>query len=412
MVFRSLYGCRVIEVLRIFLCGVCIGIADLIPGISGGTVALILGLYHRILSTLQTFNTTLLLRLWRGEWRALSTDIPWRFLLPLAMGIVLALICCVHAINWLLSQPYYRQLLEAAFNGLVVASAYLMAKRIKQWTLCRTLLVLIAATVAFVCSTRENKTLHGAYSVAMPVEALPDTRHKIANYDMTQNRLTGLSADGVLRLYAKGVIGADASVEVDGSLISVAQLTHLRSHQQKTGFDVWIFSCGIIGICAALLPGISGSYCLHVLGVYTPVLAALADVATGLRHASIAWESGSLLVNLMLGVLVGGIVFARFVSWALHRHHDITMALMVGFMLGALRSLWPFYTSVYVLDPAYWDRGPQLIVQQQQLPIFTDSLFWWVMATGTLAFSAVILLERMSLQSSMGTVFSKTSRVQ
>lgn len=411
---------------RLFLCGLCIGAADLVPGISGGTVALILGLYEPLLGVLHRFDTTMLKLLWRGRWRQAVRAVPWAFLLPLLAGIGVALCGFVHVIHYLLSEPTCRELLYASFGGLVLASAWLMVRRIGRWGWKRLLLAGVAGVAAFgVSGGRETAGGRGGdvakYSVAVMAGRLPARAADAINYNMAVGRLTDLSAKEIATLYSKGVVSSQSAIySGEGSslftaspVVATMTVGELLSQVQekRSLLDLWVVFCGIVGISAALLPGISGSYCLNVLGMYAPVIAALADVGAALSRGAIAWEALHLLATLAFGLAVGGIVFARVVSWALRRYHDLTLAVMVGFMVGALRSIWPFWSTAYRLDPLHWERGPQLLLTQPLLPDPASATVWVAVACACGAFAVVLMLERYA-QSSMGRVFSKTFCVQ
>lgn len=303
---------------KTFLAGLCIGVADLIPGISGGTVAIILGLYPSIIAALKSFDLLFLKRLYHGKWREAFQAIPWSFLLTLSAGIVLAIGSCVHLIDYLLSQPAYRQLLDATFLGFVVGSAFLMMKRIDHWRGWYLPLMVVIGCLAFTLSER-------------------------------------------------GPSHSDYQVEIS---------------------KLWVFICGILSICATLLPGISGSYCLNILGMYAPVIAAIAALTGGLSHGELPLDALTLLATLAGGLLVGALAFSRLLSWALCHHHDVTMVTMIGIMLGALRSIWPFYSPLFVMDP------------------LGAATSWLALLSALLAFAAICLIDCYRQQP------SKTSELQ
>src|SRR5262249_21379145 len=130
-----------------------------------------------------------------------------------------------------------------------------------------------------------------------------------------------------------------------------------------------------LAICAMLLPGISGSYLLTILGAYPIVIGALADFTLGLKHWTFDSEAFLILASIAIGIVIGAIVFSRAVSWLLRNHHDIAIAFLSGCMVGALRTVWPFYSYSYVLHPLRLDKGPLLQPEYAYFPDLTSSLF-------------------------------------
>lgn len=258
---------------RGLLSGICIGAADLVPGISGGTVALILGIYDQLIEGLRSFEFS---RLLRGDVKGTFAKVPFAFLGSVIGGMGLAIALLVQLIHAILADPVYRPLLYAFFFGLVLASAYMIASRLRTWHPSYFLLGLIGAAAAYMLSGME-----------------------------------------------KGDIAA------------------VPTHN-----FFWVFFCGMAGICAMLLPGISGGYLLNVLGMYGPIIAALSGFVKGITVFSIDVDALRLLGTMGLGVLCGALLFSRAISWALRHYHDVTVVILVGFMLGALRSVWPFVDSV------------------------------------------------------------------
>jgi putative membrane protein len=122
---------RSFSALRLFLTGIAMGIADLIPGVSGGTMAFILGIYEHLLAAIKSFNVQVLRLLGQGRWRAALTSIPWGFLIPLGFGIGAAVLAMARVMRYLLeNHPVY---LFAFFFGLIVASIIAVGAAVR-WT--------------------------------------------------------------------------------------------------------------------------------------------------------------------------------------------------------------------------------------------------------------------------------------
>ena len=242
--------------------GVLMGSADIIPGVSGGTMALIVGIYKRLISAIGTAVTAVLL-LVRGRWREAWAEfraMPWGLLLPLATGIGLAIGLGSLFIPALLER--YPVLCRALFFGLVAASLVIPWRERHAHQGWHWAVAAIAAAVAF-------------FLVGLP-------------------RSPDLADPSALR------IGLTAAVAIN----------------------------------AMILPGVSGAFLLEVLGLYRTTLEALRDLDVGY------------IAVFALGAALGLGAVAKVLSWLLDRHHDLTMAVLVGLLAGSLRALWPWVGSV------------------------------------------------------------------
>lgn len=234
--------------------GFCMGAADVVPGVSGGTMAFILGIYDELLAAIHAVNLGFARRLVQLRWREALAEFPWRFLLALGLGIGLAIAILARPLSHALET--HPSLVWAFFFGLVLASVIVVRRRVSRWT---------------------------------PLNL------------------------------------ALAGVAVVGSYILVGLAP------TETPNDPWfVFLSGAIAICAMILPGISGSFILVLLGKYQHILGAVTrlDVATLLIFAA--------------GCAVGILAFVRLLRWLLRRYHDPTVAVLAGFMLGSLRKVWPW----------------------------------------------------------------------
>jgi putative membrane protein len=242
------------NIARLYVTGFVMGTADIIPGVSGGTIAFISGIYEELLTAIKTVTGTTLGLLVRFRLREAYNSVPFRFLLPLGLGLATALFSLAGLLTYLLEN--HSAFVWAFFFGLVGASTYIVAKRVVRWTITDYVAFIGAAVFAFLL--------------------------------------------------------------VGGSAI---QLPHTA---------VIIFLSGAIAICAMILPGISGSFILVLLGQYTHVLASV----TNFDFVTLGIFS--------LGTLVGISFFSRILSWLFAHHHDVSVAILSGFMLGSLRKIWPF----------------------------------------------------------------------
>lgn len=236
-------------------CGLAMGSADVVPGVSGGSMAFILGIYGQLLEAVAGFNLQLLGLLARGAWRQAAAQVHLDFLVPLLAGLMGSVLLVVRPITWLYEhQPMP---LFALFFGLIVGSILLIARH-AHW-----------------------------------------------------------GRSGVVAM----VVGVAAA------LLLVTQVPVTMPHDPFT-----IFWSGAVAIVAMILPGISGSFLLLILGQYQFVM----EAVKGLDLVT--------LVPFAAGCLVGLAAFVRLLRWLLARWHGQTVALLVGFMAGSLWKIWPFRT--------------------------------------------------------------------
>lgn len=239
---------------RLFFTGMTMGLADLIPGVSGGTIAFLFGIYDELLYTIKLLTSKFPKLILKGQFKKAIKLVPFTFIIPLGLGIFVSIFGLVQIITYLLS--YYPTYIWAFFFGLVIGSVYVISKRIDMWNYKRILLFII-----------------GFLSIYM---------------------LIGLPNFG----------GSN-------SLIAV-------------------FSTGIVAITAMILPGISGSLIMVLLGQYEIVINAVAsrDVLT--------------LSVFAAGAILGLAMFVRILSWLLKNYHMAVIASLIGIMAGSLRRVWPW----------------------------------------------------------------------
>ncbi len=298
---------------RLFFTGAAMGTADPIPGVSGGTMAFILGVYEDLLKAIKSINLDLLKLLARFNIKAALDHVPWQFLLTLFLGIGTAFILLANVITYLLDNQ--RELLFAFFFGLILASILAIGARVR-WTVPATGMLVLGAVVALVI-----------------VNLIP--------LSMPHDPLT-------------------------------------------------LFLSGAIAIIAMILPGISGSFILLILGQYEFVMHAVRDVDI------------MVIVPVMLGSVVGLLVFARLLSWLLSRYHNPTIALLVGFMIGSLYKIWPWKEVLQTRTNSHGVEVP--LVETNILPDFASSGFWLAVVLCLVGFVLVSLLDH--LQSRANPVFT------
>jgi putative membrane protein len=247
------------------------GSADVVPGVSGGSMAFILGIYGQLLEAIAGFDLELLRLLGQGRWPDAAARVQLGFLVPLLGGLLGAVLLLVRPITWLYAEhPVF---LFAFFFGLIIGSIVLIARH-AHW--------------------------------------------------------------GVSGLVAMAAGAASA-------LVFVTRVPVTMPHDPFT-----LFWSGAVAIMAMILPGISGSFLLLVLGQYLHVMEAVKalDLAT--------------LVPFALGCTVGLMAFVRLLRWLLERWHGQTVALLVGVMAGSLWKIWPFRT---VLESTTNAKGKLIVLR-------------------------------------------------
>ncbi len=247
--------------------GLLMGGADVIPGVSGGTVALIVGIYEKLVAAISHFDLTLLAHLRRRQWRAGAAHVDLGFLVALGCGMAIGIVSLGGLMNELLTGQATRPLTLAAFFGMIVASSVVVARSV-QWRNARDLSVCLAL----------------------------------------------------------GIVGAAIAIGV----------TCLPRAAMEPTYG-YLFLCGMVAICAMILPGISGAYILLLLGVYVQ----MTDILKALPRGEITAESVLTVGVFAAGCAIGLLSFSKILRWLLTTRHSATMAVLCGFMIGALGKVWP-----------------------------------------------------------------------
>lgn len=261
--------------LLLYLKGMAMGAADVVPGVSGGTIAFISGIYGQLLDALAKVPAGLLLLL-KGRVREAWTLVHANFLLILLAGIATSILTLARLITWLLEHQAIP--LWSFFFGLILVSCWLVGRTIRHW---------------------------GAGS------------------------LTAFTLGAVCAWY-----------------ITVAEPLNWGQDYLS------LFFAGAIAICAMILPGVSGSFLLLLMGLYQFVLNAVKGFEL------------DIIAVFALGCLFGLLGFARLLKTALDRFHDLTLALLTGFMLGSLNKVWPWKQATGFYENS---KGQQVSLQQENL---------------------------------------------
>ncbi len=290
-----------------FARGILMGGADVIPGVSGGTVALVVGIYQRLITAISNVDIKFLGYLRRFKIRAAIGHIDAYFLAPLGVGIATGVVALGMFMNDLLADPTTRSWALGAFFGMIVASSILVFRMV----------------------------------------SVPTT------------------ADAI-QCVILAVLGAVVACALTSSTPSVVEEPSY----------LYLVVCGMISICAMILPGISGAYLLVILGVY----AHLTRILKGLSHFELGTHEVLVVGSVAGGCAIGLTCFSRLLKWLLQHHNNLTMATLCGFMIGALPKIWPFQIQ----------EGEQF---RNVFPEVMDGQVVAVMAIGILALAGVLMVH-------------------
>ena len=243
----------------ILIKGMLMGIADLIPGVSGGTIALITGIYKDLISSLNNIN-------FKNISKNLFTNFKFHkfdFLSVLVIGIGLSIILFSSIILFLLEN--YNNEISSFFFGLIICSIYVLLKKIKTFKIYDIFVLIFSSFLIF-------------------------------------------------------------------------QLLKLNSFEQEINLT-YVFICGFLCSCAMILPGISGSYILLILGAYQFILKKLNDVFTE------GSDSYLYVVTFILGAILGVITFSRIIKWLFKNFENRTLIVLIGFIIGSVLNIVPYKTE-------------------------------------------------------------------
>jgi len=264
--------------LMLVLKGMGMGAADVVPGVSGGTIAFITGIYEELIDSIKSINLATVKLLFSEGIAAFWKAINGSFLFSIIIGIGISVLSLAKLLKFILEN--YPELIWSFFFGLIVASAIYVAKQIKVWNAGSIVSLIMGIAVAYVITE-----------------------------------------------------------------ITPAETT-----------NAWwfVFISGAIAICAMILPGISGSFILLLLGKYTYIIGAVSDLNIGI------------LIIFLSGAVVGIISFFFFLSWLLKKYHNQTIALLAGFMVGSLNKVWPWKNTIETYIDRHGIEKP--LTQQNVLP--------------------------------------------
>jgi putative membrane protein len=303
------------EYLRLYFTGFAMGAADIVPGVSGGTMAFILGVYETLINAIKSFDITAIRKALKFDVQGVMEHIPFRFLIALGLGVGSAIILLASLLHTLLEeQPTF---IFAFFAGLIVASILAIGIKVR-WSPTAIAALLIAGVVAFV--------IVGIGAEDDPVDNLVTAVEDGEDVDSARADLISALVSAGVENPTERAQALILAVESDQDVKVVEDA--LNEDLYEPSPPVTLFFSGMIAICAMLLPGISGSFILLILGQYTIVLYAVKTV----DRVSVGAVG--------LGAAVGVIAFSRVISWLLKHYENATIAALVGFMTGSLRLIY------------------------------------------------------------------------
>lgn len=385
------------------------GVADIVPGFSGGTMCFIMGIYDDLLRSINSFNTSSVKLLWKGQFRAFFNHVGWEFLLTLGIGVLFTLITISGLIHSILGHEVYRIYLYSLFTGLVIGAIFFCARKVKSWDKKTVFASIIAALFAFSIANIHLKvqTSRGPlFDVPIDHELSSQTvswekdhmRH-IENYNSETKELLNIDQNTVVALLGQGVIQADTMVfdKTHDTQVSVATLSKGNNHNSfLSHINFWMIFCGAIAITAFLLPGMSGSYILNALGAYPTVIGALAEFTNGIKRGVFLADEFSILGHLVIGIAIGILLFSRVAHWLIRNYYNITVASMIGLMAGSIKTIWPFHSYSYILNPLKLSRGPMLIPGDPILPSTSEPTLYFAILFVIIGFSLILTIENIA----------------
>ena len=293
--------------MMIFLKGIAMGAADVVPGVSGGTIAFISGIYDRLLAAIAACTPGKLLWLLKGRFRDTWEAIDGAFLFTLLAGILTSIASLARLITYLLDN--HAELIWSFFFGLILVSVWLVGRQISRWHIATISLFVLGTLFAYLIT------------VAVPL--------------------------------------------------------------QWPATPVMIFLAGAIAICAMILPGISGSFILLLLGLYSVVLGAVKDFNLGLISV------------FALGCVAGLLSFSRLLSWLLNHARDITLAFLTGLLVGSLNKVWPWKEVITWRQNSQGEQVPLLEsnLWPQHYQAVTGEPAYWQGGLALMLLAVVLVLE-------------------
>jgi len=251
---------RLHESISLIIKGIGMGTANVIPGVSGGTIALITGIFEKLIDSIKSFDLKAVRLILKGDFKGFFNHVNMGFLLSVFFGIFISILTLAKILGYLFEN--YPVFIWAYFFGLILASVYFVGRRIEKtdlWVVVTFLVgTLIAVLLSVLSPATENTSIY------------------------------------------------------------------------------YLILCGVVAICSMILPGLSGSFVLILMGNYELIfIKAVNEFDMGI------------LIPVGVGAVIGLLAFSHILSWIFKRYKDQTISLLTGFILGSLSILWPWKNEVY-----------------------------------------------------------------
>jgi putative membrane protein len=291
--------------------GILMGAADAVPGVSGGTIAFMTGIYEELIFSLKQCSASALKVLFKSGIKATWEHINGGFLLALFSGIIISILTLSRVVLYLLDN--HPILLWSFFFGLILAAVWSVIRHVEKWEI------------------------------------------------------------GVIATFLIGTVGAFFITTISPTIIET--------------YPFIVFISGMIAICAMILPGISGSFILLLLGMYAPMLIAVKELQI------------TTLCIFASGCVVGLLSFSHVLGWMFKHYKTMTLALLGGFMLGSLNKVWPWKQTIESVIDRHGKEIP--LVQSNILPHTFETLntqpsfMWFAIILMIFGMLMVIALEKM-----------------
>ena len=242
--------------------GMGMGAANVIPGVSGGTIALITGIFQRLIDAIKSFNITALKLFFKKDYKEFARHTDLNFLVAVFIGVAISVFSLAKLLSWLFL--HYPVFIWSYFFGLILASVFLVGKTIEKWQ--------FSVIVMFISGT------------------------------------------------------------------SIAVFISILSPATPNDSFFYLIICGVVAACSMILPGLSGSFVLLLMGNYILVINALGEFDV------------KILLPVAIGAAGGLMAFAHFLSWVYRKFRDATISTLTGFILGSLMILWPWKKTIFRVD--------------------------------------------------------------
>ena len=300
------------ESISLFLKGAAMGAANVIPGVSGGTVAFITGIYERLINAIKRVDSAGVKLLLKRDFRGFAERIDFWFLFWLGLGVVVSVLTLASVLKYLFE--HHETYVWAFFFGLILASIYSVGKQVKKWCLGPIVGFLVGASIA----------------------------------------------------------------------IGVALL---KPGAENT--STWyLMICGVVAMASMIIPGLSGSFVLLLLGNYQLIMI---ESVSGLK--SLDKDAILTLIPVGIGAVLGLLLLSRALAWVFKNHHDLAVALLTGFVAGSLLIIWPWKTKLTETFEAAGKVKEKVIGYEWFFP-GPELSNWFAIAVMLVGFVIVWLMEK------------------